>query len=225
MKNLAIILAFVCIPLMGMGQHFVPRTVSYSKKKTAYIFKTDGTKITCLVTGFTWKKGNIAAIKVEDMDGKAIKLTPAEISHMYLPPSSLNKLVTMFDFLDDPSQWGDTDLDKALLGEKLAYFEQTKVKIKKKEFNLMMQIVNPTYCTKMRVYGDPLAEESMTGEEKSYYIKKNGEAFARVIERSNYKEEFKLIFSDCPAVLEKYGNDVKWNEFELHVWEYAQACK
>ncbi|MBK6526049.1 MAG: hypothetical protein IPG07_11200 [Crocinitomicaceae bacterium] len=112
---------------------------------------------------------------------------------MYLPTSALNKLATASDFIDDPSKWGTTDLDKTLLGEKLTYFEATSCLIKKKTFNFMMQVLNPTFCGKMRVYGDPLREESLTGEEKSYYIKKNGETSARLLERSNYEAEFKIF--------------------------------
>jgi hypothetical protein len=97
-------------------------------------------KITCNVKNLSWKKGNIDGIKVVDTEGNAIKLTPEEISHMYLPTSALNKLATASDFIDDPSKWGTTDLDKTLLGEKLTYFEATSCLIKKKTFNFMMQV-------------------------------------------------------------------------------------
>lgn len=225
MKKITMMMTFLLMSLIGMSQQFLPRVFGVSESKTAYIFKTDGTKITCQVKNLSWKKGNIDAIKVVDLEGNVIKLLPTEISHMYLPPSGLNKLGSTLDFMDDPSKWGTTDLDKTLLGEKLAYYEQSACLIKKKTLTLMMQVVNPTFCTKIRVYGDLFAEESVTGEEKSYYVKKNGDAAAHLLERSNYEAEFKILFADCPAVLEKFGANVNWRDFDKHVWEYDQACK
>lgn len=225
MKKLSITALLMLLFVTGFSQQFVPRVFGFSDEKTAYIFKKDGTKIPCKIKNLTWSKGNIDGIKIVDLDGNTIKLEPTEISHMYAPPSGLNKLATSMDFLGDPSKWGATDLDQSMLGEKLAYFESSDVLIKKKTYTYMMQVLNPTYCSKIRVYGDPLAEESVTGEEKSYYIKKSGETSARLLERSNYSEEFKTLFADCPAVIEKYGSDVNWRDFDKHVWEYSQACK
>ena len=223
MKSKLFALAFLLLPLIGSSQAFMPSTMDFANKKTAYLYLENGEKITCRIIGLKWKKGSIAGIKIEDLDGNKIKLAPEVISHFYAPPSGLSKLGNILDFMDDPNSWGDTDLDKTLLGEKLAYFEKTAVKVKKKEFTLCMQILNPTYCKKMRVYSDNRADEGMLGDPKSYFIKKEGEKTAYLIEKKNYKKEFAQIFSDCPEVLEKFGADVKWRDFEKHVWLYDQS--
>jgi hypothetical protein len=223
MKKTLLIMTLLFISQLVMAQAFMPSVTDFANKKTAYLFKNDGEKITCRIIGLKWKKGSIDGIKIENLEGEKIKLEPEDISHFYAPPSGFSKLGSALDFMDSPNNWGNTDLDKTILGEKLAYFEKTLVKVKKKEFTLCMQILNPTYCKKMRVYGDNRADESIMGDAKSYFIKKDGEKAAYLIEKKNYKDEFKMIFSDCPAVLEKYGADVKWKDFEKHVWLYDQS--
>jgi hypothetical protein len=213
----------------------VPESFSYSKKKTAYIFKEGGDKVTCTIKNLGWKKGLIDDLKILDLDGKKVKVSPEEIDYMYLPPSNFNKLGTALDAATDAQKWDNSDLDKDLLEQNLVYFEKSDVKIKKKTFTVMLQVLNPSFCKEIRVYNDPYAKETMSvgvgpitaagGNEKSYFIKKDGEKTAYKVEKKTYKEEFKMIFSDCPALLEKYGADPKWSDFQTHVWEYSQECK
>jgi hypothetical protein len=225
MKKKLIILMAIMLPFASLAQSFMPKVVAFSSKKTAYVFNEQGEKIPCIIKGMKWKKGSIDGIKIEDLEGNKIKMTPEQISKFYAPPSGLQKLGNALDFMDSPGSWGDTDLDKALLGEKLSYFEKTAVKIKKKEFVLCMQVLNPTYCKHMRVYGDNRADDNLLGDAKSYFIKASADKAAYLIERKNYKDEFAMIFSDSPEVLEKYGADPKWGELEKHVFLYDQSKK
>ena len=206
--------------------------MGFSKKKTAYLFAEGGDKTVCTIKSFGWKKGLIDEIKVLDLEGNKIKISPEDISHMYVPPSNMSKLGNALDFADNATQWENSDLDKNLLGEKLVYFESTNLKIKKNVTAVMAQVLNPTYCKDIRVYADPFAKETASigvggvtvagGLAKSYYLKKAGEASGYKLEKKNFKEEFKIIFSDSPELLEKYGDDPKWKDFETHVWMYSQ---
>lgn len=236
MKSKLLTLAIAFLMVIGVNaqdeMRFTSPVVGFSKKKTAYIFKTDGSKVTCNIKSLKWTKGLIDEIKISDLDGEKIKISPEDISHMYAPPSGAQKLGNAIDFGLNATQWENSDLDQELLGEKLVYFESTQMKVKKKTLQVMGQVLNPTYCKNIRVYSDPFAKESMGvgvggvtvagGLDKSYYIKKAGEASGYKLEKKNYSEEFKLIFSDAPKLIEKYGDAPKWSEFETHVWEYAQ---
>ncbi len=232
-KFLTLIIAFVMV--LGANaqdqMRFSPTVVGFSKKKTAYIFKENGDKITCTIKSLKWTKGLIDEIKILDLEGNKVKISPEDISHMYLPPSAAQKLGNALDFADNATQWDNSDLDKELLGEKLVYFEKTKMKVKKKVVTVMAQVLNVTYCKQIRVYADPYAKETMGasvggvtvagGLDKSYYIKKAGEDTGYKLEKKNYTEEFKLIFSEAPKLTETYGDAPKWKEFETHVWEFA----
>jgi len=97
-----------------------------------------------------------------------------------------------------------------------------------------MQVLNPTFSAKVKVYYDPFASETASigvagikvagGDAKSYYFKKaNGAAYK--LTKNAYKKEFKEIWSDCPALIEKYGEDPKWTDFDKHVFEYTNLVK
>lgn len=239
MKTKVLTLAIAFIMAIGVNaqeeMRFSPTVVGFSKKKTAYIFKEDGTKVTCTIKSLKWTKGLIDEIKILDLEGNKVKISPEDISHMYLPPSGAQKLGNALDFMDNATQWENSDLDKSLLGEKLVYFEKTKMKVKKKVVTVMAQVLNPTYCKQIRVYADPYAKETASvgvagvtvagGLDKSYYIKKAGEETGYKLEKKNYTEEFKAIFSEAAKLLETYGEDPKWKDFETHVWDFAMEMK
>lgn len=216
------------------GQRFAAPVYSWSKKKTAYIYKEDGTEIKCTIKGMKMKKGLIEEIKIVDDNNKKVKIKPEEVSHMYLPPSGMDKVANASGYLSDATDWGNTDLDKDIISRRYVYYEKSKVKIKKKTRTLMLQVLNPTFCEKIRVYHDPLAGETMSlgvggvdvvgGEAKELFIKKPGEEVAWELKKKAFDEEFKLMFGDCEAIVSKYGENPKWAMLEKIVYQYSKEC-
>lgn len=98
----------------------------------------------------------------------------------------------------------------------------------------MLQLMNPTFSKKIKVYNDPFAGETASvgiggitvagGLAKSYYIKKDGEDLARKIKKKEYKKDMSELFSECPAVIEKYGETPQWSEFEQFIFDYSTTC-
>ncbi|MBR9920733.1 MAG: hypothetical protein GYB31_07815 [Bacteroidetes bacterium] len=216
------------------AQYFVPPVETYSHKKTSYVYLEDGTEVIGTIKDLDRKKGQLEEVKLLDQEDKKVKYSGDEISYMYLPPSGFDKFAKATDFLNDATQWQTTDLDADILGKEYVYLEKTDVRVKKKTFTLMMQVVNPTFCGVLRVYHDPLAKETMSvgvagitlagGLDKSYYLRKTDDSVAFKVEKKTYDEQFKMIFSDCPDLIAKYGDDPKWEDFATHVWEYSEMC-
>ena len=139
------------------------------------------------------------------------------------------------DFINDPRQWAYRDLDANKLAEGYVYLEMSEVMVKKKKMTLMLQLLNPTYANKIKIYNDPFAKETASlnvggfkaagGIEKSYYIKK-GDAVATRFYKKDYKDEigFSQLFEDCPALVEKYTEDLHWRNFSKHTYEYTNDC-
>jgi hypothetical protein len=106
--------------------------------------------------------------------------------------------------------------------------------IKKKSRILLMQLINPSFVGKIRVYTDPFARETAGlgvagiqvtgGDEKSYYIKK-GDNGAFRLEKKDFKESFKMVFEGCPEVVKKGGKKPDWKLFAEYVSEYNQCAK
>ena len=126
------------------------------------------------------------------------------------------------------------EYEQEILGRGYAYFEKVDVQVKKKKnFVLMMQLLNPSFSSKIKVYHDPYAAETMSvgvgpvstgGDDKSYFIHVNGEDRAYKMEKKDYKEKFEELFGDCSAVMKKYGAKIKWSEFPEALHMYSTEC-
>ncbi|WP_378186731.1 hypothetical protein ACE939_00100 [Aquimarina sp. W85] len=226
------------LTIIGTGtsieaQNFQPGFNHFSKKKTTYLHMMDGTVQKGNLKSLDYKKGLIEGIKIRDLENNKIKIKPENINFLYIPPSGLAKLGRFMDMATDSQQWKNKDLDQNLFKDGYAYFENSDVRVKKKTRNLMMQLVNPDFSDKIKVYQDPMAGETMSigvgplkagGIAKSYYVKKANEKVAVRLKKKDYDEEFAMYFADCPELIEKYGEKVKWSQFALHVYEYNTLC-
>lgn len=221
-----------CALQLSMAQQFLTPFYTFSDDKISYVTLKDGKEIQGNIKDLDRKKGLIKKVEIKDLDGKKLKLKPEDISHMYLPPSGLSKLVATMDFLHDAQKWDNKDLNADIIGKGYVYFEQSDVLIKKKKRTMLMQLLNPSFSSVVKVYHDPFAKETASfgvagvtlagGHDKSYYIKKDNVAY--LLKKKDYDEEFDLLFKSCPAVKEKFAK-VKWSEFANHVFEASQACK
>lgn len=233
-KNIFNLLVFMLVGSVAFTQQFSPALNGFSHKKTSYLTLDDGKEVTGTIKDLDWKKGLIEEVKLKDMDDKKVKIKPEEIKFMYLPPSGLAKMSASVEHLSNLDNMMNDDLDNDILGKGYVYLEKSEVRIKKKTRTLMMQLVNPSFSKKIKVYDDPMAKEAMGlgvggvtvagGGEKSFFVKKQGEKVAFKLEKKNYDEEFKMIFGDCKEFMAKYGEDHRWSDFEKHVFEYSQMC-
>lgn len=94
-----------------------------------------------------------------------------------------------------------------------------------------MQLLNPGFDTKLKVYDLPNAKSGETsiggiavGGDKAtaYLVVKNGESL-KITKKKYKKQDFKLLFSDCPKILE--NNEPNFKEFATHVFFYDQLCE
>ncbi|PWJ42892.1 YgdI/YgdR family lipoprotein [Sediminitomix flava] len=214
------------------AQELLTPTFQYSHKKTAYITLADGTEIKGTLKDVDRKKGLIEEIKIVDLEGKKHKLTPDQVKHMYLPPSGLDKLGKAIDFLNDARRWTDDKLDQDLLGKNYAYFENSKVQVKKKQLTLLVQLLNPTFSKSVKIYHDPMAGETASigvgpikagGIAKSYYVKVVGQSdVATRLKKKDYSAEFKPMWGSCEAVVAEYASP-KWRDLSKHAVKFSEC--
>jgi hypothetical protein len=212
------------------AQKLIPAMHAFSHKKTSYVTLEDGTELEGELKDLDRKKGLIEEVTLKDADGKKHKIKPEDIKHMYLPPSGLSKLAAAYEFLYDATQWDDNDLEKDIIGKGYAYFEKSDVQIKNKTKVLLLQLLNPSFSSKIRVYSDPFAGETASvgignvklagGDEKSYYVKK-GDKAAYKLKKKDYRTDYDMLFKDCSDL--KKIKQVKWSEFAEHVFKYNKC--
>ncbi len=225
--RLSILIVCLLAAFSLAAQDFATGANSFSHKKPSYITLNDGTVLEGTIKDLDRKKGLIEEIKIT-VNGKKMKLEPSEIAFMYLPPSGWDNMTNALDKLYDAQRW-DEDLDANKLKEGYAYFETIDVMVKKKKRTLLMQLLNPSTATGIRVYDDPFAKETMSagvagvkvagGNEKSYYVKRPGQVGYRLYKKT-YDEQYAILFDGCDAVLNA-ENAKKWSGFQDHVNAFA----
>lgn len=216
----------------SVAQKLVDPLGTPSFKKTTYITLDDGTEIQCNLKNFKYEKGLIEEVKIVNLEGKKVKIKPEEIKHMYLPVSGIEKIAKVHEMAFDATKWANTDLKNDILEKGYVYFEKSTVKIKKKTEVLILQLLNPDFSGKIKIYHDPRAKETASlgiggikvagGNAKSYFVKKDDVAYK--LEKKDYTDEFKLFFSNCSYITDKYGSDPKWSDFVEHIFEYTKNC-
>jgi hypothetical protein len=231
-KSIFLIMALFTIISINAQQLLTP-TFGYSHKKTSYVTLTDGTELIGTLKDLDRKKGLIEQVKLEDGDGKVHKLKPKQISFMYLPPSGLDNVVKVADALTNLNKWNDEKLNQDLLNKGYIYIENAQVKIKKKEYTMLMQLLNPAFSKEVKVYHDPKSKKTTSigvggfnvvgGNDKSYYVQK-GDNAAFKLEKKNYKKEFKPLWGSCQAVLEN-NPSIDWNELTKHLLEFSECAE
>lgn len=218
---------------ISIAQELLSPSFTFSHKKTAYLTLNDGSELTCTIKDIDRKKGLIEEIKIVDGAGKKHKFDPTDIKFMYLPPSGFDKLSKTTSTLTKTSNWTDKKLNNDLLSNGYIYFELADVKIKKKTLKLLVQLLNPSFSSVIKVYHDPYAKETMSlgvgpidvagGIAKSYYISKNNEAAFR-LKKKDYDEQFIPFWNKCDKVISEFP-DKKWRNLTQHIITYSECVK
>lgn len=228
-KQLAFYFLLFFVAGQMTAQELLTPSHTFSHKKTAYLTLADGTEIQGNIKDIDRKKGLIEFIKIKDGAGKKHKLDADKVKFMYLPPSGFDKLSKGYAALTDIEKWTDEKMDQDLLNQGYVFFELADVKVKKKNRQLLMQLLNPTFSKEVKVYHDPFAKETMGvgiggiklagGIAKSYYISK-GDKPAYRLKKKDYKAEFVPMWSSCKKIIADYP-DMKWSELTEHVKAYS----
>ncbi|MGL4630029.1 MAG: hypothetical protein ACRCVT_02390 [Leadbetterella sp.] len=208
------------------AQNFLDGFDRFSSKKVAYITLQDGTKLEGDIEDLDRKKGNISEITIR-VDGKKKTFEPEQIKEMYLPATGL-------DMVSKKMEAG-TNLTKDLNMDKIAdgygFFEFTEVVLKGKVKPLLMQLVNPGFHNKIKVYFDPFAKETMSmgvgplkvgGIDKSYFVKV-GDKPAYKVSKGDYDDQAQELFKDSPEAMAALKKESDWNKFDKIVYAHFLA--
>ncbi len=235
MKKMFLLGALALLLTTAMqAQQLLTPSSAFSHKKTSYVTLMDGTVITGNLKDLDYKKRLIEFVNIEDGEGKKNKLKAEKIKFMYLAPTNFDNLSKATDFLSDAQKWTDQKLNEDFLKQGYVYFENATVKIKKKERILLMQLLNPTFCEKVRVYNDPFAKETTSlgvaginvvgGNEKSYYVQVAGSKAAFRLYKKDYRKQFVPLWQKCPEMKSKYP-DMNWEDFTHNIIDYNTCAK
>jgi hypothetical protein len=217
----------LALPLSTLGQSFLPAIERFSSKKLDYLILNSGEKVEFYLDDLDRKKGLIVNVEGKTVDGKKFEYNADEIKEMYLAASDFAKLSSLNRSTRSVLSMQRTDMKE--IGREHVYFEQHQVEGRKS--TTLLQLVNPESTSRMKVFHDPWAVETMGvgigglqltgGIDKSYYAVYDGKTVK--IYKRNYEELFAALFAGCPAVLQKYKS-AAWRDLPLHLDTYETEC-
>jgi hypothetical protein len=231
-KNYLFILLIVCSISRINGQSLLTPSNSFSHKKTSYVTLADGTEIKGTIEDIDRKDGLIKSVKIKDGSDIKHKLKASQVKEMYLVPSGFDKYSKAMDLIGDASKWNDEKLNQDLLNQGYVYFVNTPVKIKKKATPMLMQLLNPSFSKKVKIFDDPFAKRSSSlkvggvkvagGNAKSYFIQVGDDQAAYKVEKKSYKKEFVPLWKKCDAVIGNYS-EIAWSDLVQHAIDYSSC--
>jgi len=204
---------------------------SISGAKPSYLYMENGEEIEGKIKKLKYKKGLIKSVKIT-VDGEKREIPIEDIKYAYFPQSGLDKFIKAADVANDATQWNGDKYNQDRVKDGYAIFEKQEVMVKKKKRILLMQLLNPGTCSRVKVFHDPTATETAGvglagvrltgGEDKSYYISKDGETAVK-IQKRKYKKMFNDLYGDCKTITRKYKS-IKWKDFVDTVFAYNKKC-
>jgi hypothetical protein len=211
------------------AQEFAEKTNNVSYSKPAYIYLENGDSLVGNLTKIGYRKGLIDEVKIK-VDDKKQEVDVNTIKTAYFPISAIGKLGNALNKATNLNKMKKTGVNEALIRDGYVLYEKSLAVVKGKTEPLLMQLINPAFSDKIRVYADQFASESASygvggmtlagGDDLSYYIKK-GDAPAEKVRRKDFKEKIPTLFGDCPTLATKLQKDFSWADLPKYIYEHS----
>lgn len=239
MKKILIFTVILLLPACIYSQSFVEPVEDVSSlwtySRNCIITTTEGEELQGKLFSGYITGGGIKSVTIKDENGEKTKMNAALISSMKVKASDMIKFWMVVENTGSIKEITNMDFNEVMNKEYLI-FEQALMP-KKKDKSGLLQLLNPGFDSKIKVYVDPKAKETkgvpkwMTagvqvggGEDKSYLFVKNQEKSIKV-KKGNYKKEFSELYDNCQIMMEMYeGKKIKFKDLAGHVFIYDQVC-
>jgi hypothetical protein len=231
-KKLIYAVLFLLSVFQLYGQGFIqPVTNPWSKE--CYVTLNNGEEFRCELRVTVYSGGSIRSISVTHEDGAKQKYEADDVKLLLIRLSDLAKVDMIMESTSSIQELVEMDFNE-IINREFVIFEQALLP-KKKEKYALLQLLNPGFDNRIKVYQNPTGQETGTmsvgdvtvtgGKEKSYLVVKDGEKSVKV-KKGSYKKSFSKLFGDCEEMMKMYGQrKVKFNDMAYHVLHYDVICK
>ncbi|MCT4638018.1 MAG: hypothetical protein N4A72_09935 [Bacteroidales bacterium] len=230
MKRLVTIVASCIIAclfaLNANAQGFITPLKTVQLNTETIVVKSDGKVIKGKLKTATCVMGYLKRVSIKDNAGVKHKLKASEIKTLKVKPSKMAKMEMLASSTENTSKISKKRYEE-VINRKWLIYERT-LKARKKDVDVLGQLLNPGFDKKIKVYVDPNARTSSIGGfkfggPKSYMVVKNGKK-AIMVKKKNYKKIAKELFGDCPKMMKAY-KEFNYKQFAEHVFYYDQNCR
>ncbi|REE05935.1 hypothetical protein [Marinoscillum furvescens] len=236
MKNLFCFLIVSLCAHVGSAQYsqyFMPPVDEglVMTAKEVYAITTAGDSVAGRINSAVMMGGQIRSLTIKKADKSKVKLKAADVKLLAVKATDFMNWTSAMS-APNIARVADMDYQKIMKREWIL-FDQAR--LPKKDKYALMQLLNPDFCSKIKVYVNPNANETMTsslngvmlagGEDTSYLVVTDGDQ-AEIYKKRKYKNEaLTRLFKNCETFKEEYaGEKFKWKDFSEHVLVYDQLC-
>lgn len=214
------------------GQGFIMPLSDFPASQECYVIKGDGTRIEGTIKSVSLMTG-ITSVNLQNKEGIRVKLDASDIKEFGVKATGLVKMELLAESTETVKKMTKADFSE-IAGREYIIYQQVLLPGKKDKYALL-QLLNPGFDSKIKVFQDPNAQQTKGltfgdaqlsgGEDKSYLFVKNGEQ-AILVKKGSYKKDFQRLFGDCSRMMNAYndGEKLKFKNAAEHVWVYDKAC-
>jgi hypothetical protein len=230
MKNI-IALCLTCLVTYTVTGQFISPVENLPTPADVEITLKDGSEIQGRITSAMSVNGTIRSVTVKDAEKNKYKLKAEEMQTMKVRMTELAKLEAMGEASSSLVEMLNADFEEISNREWVIY-EQALLP-KKKEKYALLQLLNPGFDSRIKIYQNPDANETgqtsiggfsvAGGEDTSYLMVKDGAKSSKV-KKGSYKKSFPEIFDGCEA-LQEYQGKPRFQDFAAHVFLFNKECQ
>lgn len=221
----------ILLSSLSYGQAFIAPVQDLVPSKDCKMELLDGTIIQGKMTSAIVVSGFLKTVNIQDAAETKHKYKAEQIKRLKVKAGTLAKIDMIAENSTSLQNFIKTDFSSVIQREYIIY-EQALLPKKKDKYRLL-QLLNPGFDNRIKVFQDPNAKETTGinvkgvkltgGDEKSFLVVKDG-AKSEKIKKSKYKKEFPILFSDCDLAKVIDSSKIKFKNFAAHVFIYDQTC-
>ena len=227
---------FLAASISSMGQGFIQAVdndhLSLILNQECKVALASGEEVQGILKRVTLMKGYMSSFVIL-IDGEKVKYKGEDAKRLSVKASKLAKIILAAESATEISRLNGANFSE-IINREYIIFELAMMANKSGKYRFM-QLLNPGFDNKIKVYLDPDAQQSggssingiqvTGGSDQSYLFVQNGEK-AMVVRSKKYDKNFAELYSGCPEMLEVFsGEKIKWRDVAGHVFAFDQACK
>jgi hypothetical protein len=200
-----------------------------------FITLMNGEEFKCKVVTGVLVGSSVRSLTVKDENGEKHRLKSDDIEKLRVKMSELARIGSISDGSESMQELAEMDFDE-YINREWVFYEQALLPKKKNKYALL-QLLNPGFDEKIKVYQDPGAQETMGvgvgdlqltgGKDRSYLVVRDGQKSIKV-KKGSYEKGFSELFSDCTKMLEVFTHGkkkIKFDDMAAHVLYYNNYCE
>lgn len=201
--------------------------------KPVIVTMADGSEVTGKFGGAVLISGYLDKVTIKSESGEKLKLKPEEMVQLQIKASGFSKMAMVSSSASSIKEVAKRDFNE-IKNREYIIFETAQRSNKAAKFRLM-QLLNPGFDNKIKVFADPNANQTSGigiggikitgGEDKSYLMVTSGNK-AIVVRKGTYRKNFEELYQGCPEMVRAFqGEKIKWEDVAGHVFAFNEVCK